>query len=158
MKGTVVVLSVVALALLLVLGYAVVNQDKMVAEDMAHIGSSGTYEGEEGGTETWHHSLSSAMREAQEGNRLVLIDFNATWCPPCKEFAKVTLEDGRVKNKMKGFVFAKIDVDAHREDAVRYQVRVIPTHMIVSADGEVLHREEGMLTPEQYIQFMARAD
>jgi len=158
MKGIAVLLSIVALALLGILGYALMNQEEIVAEDVARSGSSRGDTGTGDAKATVHHSLSPALKEAGERNGLVLIDFNATWCPPCKEFTSVTLKDKRVKEKMKEFVFAKIDVDAHGEDAARYQVRAIPTHMILSADGKVLQRKEGLLTPEQYIQFMDQAN
>jgi thioredoxin 1 len=60
-------------------------------------------------------------------NDIVLVDFWADWCGPCKSFAP-TYE--KVSEKHEGVVFAKVDTEAEQELASHFQIRSIPTLMI----------------------------
>jgi thioredoxin 1 len=60
-------------------------------------------------------------------NDIVLVDFWADWCGPCKMFAP-TYE--KVSEKHDGVVFAKVDTEAEQELASYFQIRSIPTLMI----------------------------
>lgn len=60
-------------------------------------------------------------------NDIVLVDFWADWCGPCKMFAP-TYE--KVSQNHEGVVFAKVDTEAEQELASYFQIRSIPTLMI----------------------------
>ncbi|MEE8456947.1 MAG: thioredoxin [Acidimicrobiia bacterium] len=59
-----------------------------------------------------------------EDNDIVLIDFWADWCGPCKMFAP-TYE--KVSEEYPDIVFAKVDTEANQELAGQFQIRSIPT-------------------------------
>ncbi|GMQ94130.1 MAG: thioredoxin [Acidimicrobiia bacterium] len=61
-----------------------------------------------------------------EDHDIVLIDFWADWCGPCKMFAP-TYE--KVSAEYPNIVFAKVDTEAHQELAAQFQIRSIPTLM-----------------------------
>lgn len=61
------------------------------------------------------------------GNDLVVVDFWAPWCGPCKSFAP-TYE--AVSEKISGVVFAKVNTEVEQELAHHFQIRSIPTLMI----------------------------
>jgi thioredoxin 1 len=67
-------------------------------------------------------------------DRLVLVDFFATWCGPCKELAPVLDE---IEQKHKGqVIFKRVDVDQEPELAMEFRVEAVPTLMFVTPKGE----------------------
>ena len=65
--------------------------------------------------------------EVINGNDLVVVDFWAPWCGPCKSFAP-TYE--AVSEKIPGVTFAKVNTEEEQELAMHFQIRSIPTLMI----------------------------
>ena len=77
-------------------------------------------------------------------NDLVLVDFWAEWCGPCRNFAPVY---GRVSDKHPDVVFGKVDTENQRELAQTFQIRSIPTLMIFR-EQIIIFSQAGSL-PEQ---------
>ena len=65
--------------------------------------------------------------EILHSNELVIVDFWAPWCGPCKSFAPV-YED--ISEKYPDITFAKVDTQEEQELAGHFQIRSIPTLMI----------------------------
>ncbi|MFT5259083.1 MAG: thioredoxin 1 [Saprospiraceae bacterium] len=65
--------------------------------------------------------------EIIDGNDIVIVDFWAPWCGPCKSFAP-TFETAAEKNK--GIVFAKVNTEDEQALGGMFQIRSIPTLMV----------------------------
>lgn len=78
-----------------------------------------------------------------DGTPIVLIDFWAAWCGPCRMFAPVF---ERASAEHPDIVFAKVDTEAQRELAAAFEISSIPT-LVAIRDGVVLHAQPGALPP-----------
>jgi thioredoxin 1 len=85
--------------------------------------------------------------EVTDRDGIVLIDFWADWCGPCKRFAPIY---ERASEKHSDVVFAKVDTEAQQELAMRYDIRSIPTVMAVR-DGVIVFAQPGAL-PESALE------
>ena len=75
------------------------------------------------------------------GNDIVLVDFWAEWCGPCKAFGPVF---EKVSEKNPEITFAKVDTDAEQQLGAMLQIQSIPTLMIFR-DGIMVFREAGTM-------------
>jgi thioredoxin 1 len=84
------------------------------------------------------------FEEVVASSDIVLIDFWAAWCGPCRSFAP-TYE--KVADKYPDIVFAKVDTEAEQGLAASFNIMSIPTLMIIR-DNVVLFSQAGAL-PER---------
>ena len=93
------------------------------------------------GTETvWLTDYDAALKQAQATNKLVVVDFFATWCGPCKMMERDTFADKKVRQQLTNFVTLKIDVDRQPQLAAKYGIEGMPTTLVIDATGKPLAR------------------
>lgn len=84
----------------------------------------------------------SAFETILKGDELVLIDFFATWCGPCKMMSPILDQlKKRSGNKVR---ILKVDVDKNPKIAASYQVRGVPT-LVLMKSGAILWRQSGVV-------------
>jgi thioredoxin 1 len=104
-------------------------------------GSAGKAGFEEGKTDSNVMILTSGNFNETIADGLVLVDFWATWCPPCRIQGPIIEELAADIGDIA--TISKLDVDDHRSVAAMYQVRNIPT-LILFKDGEPVERFVGV--------------
>jgi len=75
-----------------------------------------------------------------------IVDFYATWCPPCKILARNLIKFDKVKPS--NVVIYKVDIDQHMDLAKRYNVRSLPT-LVYIKNGTVVKKEVGVKDEER---------
>jgi thioredoxin 1 len=91
----------------------------------------------------------SKFNDLINSDKIVLVDFFATWCGPCQMLAPVLK---LVKDNLgERITILKIDVDKNQGLASQYQVRGVPT-MLLFQKGKQLWRQSGVLTKEEIIK------
>ena len=79
-----------------------------------------------------------------EENDVVLVDFWAAWCGPCRMFGPIYEE---ASNRHEDVVFAKVDTEAEQQLAIAAQIQSIPT-LMAFREGIAVFRHSGVLQGE----------
>jgi thioredoxin 1 len=88
-----------------------------------------------------------------KSNKLVLVDFWAEWCGPCRALAPKLEEIGQeMSDKL---TVAKVDVDSNQNSAAQYGIRSIPS-LILFKNGQPVDQVMGNLPKDQLVQFIQK--
>lgn len=91
--------------------------------------------------------------EVANNSDFMIIDFWAPWCGPCKQFGPIFEETAK---KYEDITFAKVNTEEEQELAGHFQIRSIPTLMIMR-DQIVVYAQPGALMGGQFEQLIEKA-
>ena len=90
------------------------------------------------------------FRETIDENEIVLVDFWADWCGPCKMFAPIYEE---AAGEHEDVVFGKVDTEQQQELAAAFQIRSIPT-LMAFRDNVLVFNQAGALPKESLLDLI----
>lgn len=94
----------------------------------------------------------TALAKAKDENRVVLLDFSAEWCPPCKMLEEKTWPDPEVRGWLGRHVIpVKVDVDENKPLAEKFGIKTIPTLIFIRPDGSEVGRLGGFMPPKKFL-------
>jgi thiol-disulfide isomerase/thioredoxin len=99
--------------------------------------------------------LAAALAEAKRSGKRVFVDFQTTWCGPCREMEQLVYTAQAVVQAAAGSVAVKLDGDEQRELVKRYGVGGYPTMLLLDAEGQELTRAVGYRGVAQMVEFFA---
>ena len=104
----------------------------------------------------WQHaSFEAALAQARARNLKVIVDFETTWCGPCKQMDDWIWNDAEVAGALSaGYIGVKLDGDIEKALVKRYGVAGYPTGLIVDATGRELKRFLGYQSSRQILDWL----
>ena len=93
------------------------------------------------------------FNEVIDSNELVIVDFWAEWCGPCKNFSPVF---SAAAEKNEDIIFAKVDTESAQGLAAQFQIRSIPTLMVFK-EQIVVFSQAGAMPAGNFDQLIDQA-
>lgn len=116
---------------------------------------------------TWL-TLESAMKAAKEENKLVLIQFETTWCKYCKDMKAETYTDKTVIEKVnKMFKVTSVNIEGNnellvngkkmteKEFASKFNINMTPMTYFLKPNGEQIKGYPGQMDPDEFLPILS---
>ncbi len=101
--------------------------------------------------------VQKGIEEAKAQKKLMLLNFGADWCGPCKLMDRKTFPNPRVRAELESWVVLRVDADEHRELARAFSVSVLPAYLAVNQQGGVLDKRLGYVVAVDFAEWLAAA-
>lgn len=105
----------------------------------------------------WHTTIEEGRQLAAQAGKLVLVHFWSTSCPPCVRLEQQVYSRAEVADKIGvSFVPVKINATDNTPLLRQYQIRFLPTDLVMAPDGRVLAVQRCPLDATQYLAGLSR--
>ena len=102
----------------------------------------------------WYNDYNTAKTECKNAGKLMVIDFWADWCKPCKIMDEKLWNNADVQINYGNFVGVRINVDEDRETPEKFTVTGIPKIVIALPDGEILWEKTGFYDEQEFVEVL----
>jgi thiol-disulfide isomerase/thioredoxin len=105
----------------------------------------------------WVHDFSTALVNAESSGKRIIVDFETTWCGPCKSMDEWIWTDLQVAGRLnEGFVGVKLDGDIEKALVKKFNVAGYPTILVLGANGVEQKRALGYQSSKDTLALLAR--
>ena len=109
----------------------------------------------------WGNNLDAAFAIASKSDKIIMIDFMAEWCPPCKKMDDKTFSNTNIIKKSDEFIPVRIDVDKQQDIAEEYNGNArkyggigIPNILFLDKEKNILRQIVGFHNVDQLMGIM----
>lgn len=102
-------------------------------------------------------SYNAAKQQACKEKKLLLLEFTAKWCQPCRFMEKEVFGNNKVQDfAHANLIIYKVDIDdsSNKRLVEEYNIEVLPTTILMRASGQILSRKEQSFNPESFIAWV----
>ncbi len=100
------------------------------------------------------HNYEDSLKQAKEQDKLLFIDFETTWCGPCRTMDQYVYTADVTVEAFNNILAVKIDGDENRELVKKYEVKAYPTMIILSPKGKIIAKKVGYLSVKDIVAFI----
>lgn len=150
-RGLMVALGITAILTAVVAGTQNAQRSAPAAREQASKGKAKTE------ATIWQPTMDAAIKEAKRSGKPILVDFMATWCPPCQMMEEQTYPDAALIRESRQWVMVKVDVDKYPDVAAKYGASSLPTIGFLRPDGRPIKGVAGFHDAPQIIEEMKAA-
>ena len=97
----------------------------------------------------WTESLDEAKKLAIQNNKFIIIDFNASWCSPCRQMESDFWYNSKFTSTLDKFIIVSVNIDFNKNIANYYGVTSIPNVKIIDVNGNLIHEFLGYINAEK---------
>ncbi len=103
-------------------------------------------------------SYADGLAQARATSKLVFIDFNTTWCGPCRKLEKETFSKPEVQAELAQMVSMSIDAESQAglPLAQKFHISGYPEMLVLEASGKELGRISGFKSPKDFLALIAK--
>lgn len=107
----------------------------------------------------WKKFSEVEYNNALKQDEIIIMDFYADWCIPCKELDAVTFSNNEVINRTKDFTLLKVDMTKSISPEVeklkqQFSIVGVPTILIIDSTGNEVKRITGFVSPEEFLNIL----
>jgi thiol:disulfide interchange protein DsbD len=110
----------------------------------------------------WATNVPTSLARARAEGKPVLIDFGASWCVACEELLHKTFSEAEVRREAERFVNVRVDASEPTPEIdalqTRYQVRGLPTVILIDAQGREVTRVTEFIAAPRMLELMRRVN
>lgn len=100
------------------------------------------------------HDFELAAQLSEDSDKPLFLDFETTWCGPCKQMDALVYTAQSVVTASQSVVAVKIDGDEHKDLTQRFEVSAYPTLILLSPEGDELRRAVGYQSVAEMVAFL----